>query len=109
MTNKEYSIIMEYFNKRGISREELEKLLDFDNLEMEANITSEISKLLKESPEVESDPQRAIKNFVRFVRERSGSGEITWDELISRLKELEPEYSELGIRVQRFSKAAYAG
>ena len=74
---------------------------------MEANTASEISKLLKDSPEVEADPKRVIKNFVRFVRERSGSGEITWDELISRLKELELEYSDFGIRVQRFSKTAY--
>lgn len=107
MTSKEHSIIMGYFNNKKVSREELEKLLDFENLTMEANTASEISKLLKESPEVESDPQRVIKNFVLFVRERSGSGEITWDELISRLKELELEYSDFGIRVQRFSKPAY--
>lgn len=107
MTNKEYSIIMGYFNSKKLSRAELEKLLDFGNLTMESNTVSEISKLLKESPEVESDPKRVIKNFVRFVRERSGSGEITWDELISRLKELELEYSDFGIRVQRFSKPAY--
>lgn len=107
MTNKEYSIIMGYFNDKKLSRAELEKLLDFENLTMEANTASEISKLLKESPEVKADPQRVIKNFVRFVRERSGSGEITWDELISSLKELELEYSDFGIRVQRFSKPAY--
>lgn len=107
MTNKEYGIIMGYFNGKKLSREELEKLLDFENLTMESSTASEISKLLKESPEVEADPQRAIKNFVRFVRERSGSGEITWDEFISRLKELELEYSDFGIRVQRFSKPAY--
>lgn len=107
MTNKEHSIIMGYFNDRKVSREELEKLLDFENLTMEANTASEISKLLKESPEIESDPKRVIKNFVCFVRERSGSGEITWDEFISRLKELELEYSDFGIRVQRFSKPAY--
>lgn len=107
MTNKEYSIIMGYFNNKKLSREELEKLLDFENLTMESNTASEISMLLKESPEVESDPQRAIKNFVRFIRERSGSGEITWNEFISRLKELELEYSDFGIRVQRFSKPAY--
>ena len=107
MTSKEHSIIMGYFNNKKVSREELEKLLDFENLTMESNTACEISKLLKESPEVESDPQRVIKNFVRFVRERSGSGEITWDELISRLKELELEYSDFGIRVQRFSKPAY--
>lgn len=107
MTNKEHSIIMGYFNSKKLSRAELEELLDFENLTMEANTASEISKRLKESPEVESDPQRAIKNFVRFVRERSGSGEITWNEFISRLKELELEYSDFGIRVQRFSKPAY--
>ena len=107
MTNKEYSIIMGYFNDKKLSRAELEGLLDFENLTMESNTASEISRLLKESPEAESDPQRAIKNFVRFVRERSGSGEITWDEFISRLKELELEYSDFGIRVQRFSKPAY--
>lgn len=107
MTSKEHSIIMGYFNNKKVSREELEKLLDFENLTMESNTASEISKLLKDSPEVESDPQRVIKDFVRFVRERSGTGEITWDELISRLKELELEYSDFGIRVQRFSKPAY--
>ena len=107
MTSKEHSIIMGYLNGKKLSREQLEKLLDFENLTMEANTASEISKLLKELPEVESDPKRVIKNFVRFVRDRSGSGEITWDELISRLKELELEYSDFGIRVQRFSKPAY--
>lgn len=107
MTSKEHSIIMGYFNGKKLPREELEKLLDFENLTMESNTASEISKLLKESQEVESDPQRAIRNFVLFVRERSGSGEITWDEFISRLKELELEYSDFGIRVQRFSKPAY--
>ena len=94
MTNKEYSIIMGYFNDKKVSRIELEELLDFENLTMESNTASEISKLLKESPEVESKPQRVIKNFVRF-------------ELISRLKELELGYSDFGIRVQRFSKPAY--
>lgn len=107
MTSKEHSIIMGYFNDKKLSREKLERLLDFENLTMEANTASEISKLLKESPEVEADPQRVIRNFVRFVRERSGSGEITWDEFISRLKELELEYSDFGIRLQRFSKPAY--
>ena len=107
MTSKEHSIIMGYLNGKKLSREQLEKLLDFENLTMEANTASEISKLLNESPEVESDPKRAIKNFVRFVRERSGAGEITWDEFMLKLKELELEYSDFGIRVQRFSKPAY--
>ena len=81
--------------------------MDFENLTMESNTASEISKLLKDSPEVEDDPKRVIEDFVRFVRKRSGSGEITWDEFISRLKELDLEYSDFGIRVQRFSKPAY--
>ena len=67
MTSKERSIIMGYFNNKKLSREELEKLLDFENLTMESNTASEIS----------------------------------------RLKELELEYSDFGIRVQRFSKPAY--
>ncbi len=107
MTNKEYNIIMRYFNDKKVSREELEKMLDFENLTMEAVAASEITKLLKESPEVETDSKRLIEEFIRFVRERSGSGEITWDEFISRLKELELEYSDFCIRVQRFSKPAY--
>jgi hypothetical protein len=107
MTNKEYNIIMRYFDNKKVSREELEKMLDFENLTMEAVAASEITKLLKESPEVETDSKQVIEEFIRFVRKRSGSGEITWDELISRLKELELEYSDFGIRVQRFSKPAY--
>lgn len=105
--NKEHSIIMRYFDKKKVSREELEKLLDFENLTMEANTASEIAKLLEESSESESDPQSVIKSFVLFVRERSGSGEITWNDLIERLRELYLEDSLFGIRVQRFSKPAY--
>lgn len=107
MTSKEHSIIMGYFNNKKVSREELEKLLDFKNLTMESDTASEISKLLKESSDTKAKPQVIIEDFVRFVRKRSESGEITWDEFISRLKELELEYSDFGIRVQRFSKPAY--
>ena len=107
MTNKEYGIIIGYFNGKGISREELEKLLDFDNLTMEVKTASEIAEFLMESEEVELDPQAVIRNFVRFVKERSGSGEITWEKLVEMLNELYLEDSASGIRVQRFSKPAY--
>lgn len=107
MTNKEYSIIMRYFNNKKLSREELEKLLDFENLTMESTTASQITKLLQESPEVEADPKRVIMDFVFFVKERSGSGEITWEKLIEMLNELYLEDSACGIRVQRFSKPAY--
>lgn len=107
MTNKEYSVIMRYFNDKKVSREELEKLLDFENLTMESNTASEISELLKESPEGEADSQEVIRNFVHFVKERSRSGEITWEKLIEMLNELYLEDSACGIRVQRFSKPAY--
>lgn len=107
MTNKEYSIIMRYFNNKKLSREELEKLLDFENLTMESTTASQITKLLQESPEVEADPKRVIMDFVFFVKEGSGSGEITWEKLIEMLNELYLEDSACGIRVQRFSKPAY--
>lgn len=107
MSNKEFYIIMEYFNKKKTTREGLEKLLDFENLTMEESAASDISKLLKESSDTESDPQQVIKNFVRFVKGRSGSGEITWEKLIEMLSELYLEDSPFGIRVQRFSKPAY--
>lgn len=107
MTNKELNIIMRYFDKKEVTREELEKLLDFENLTMEENVASDISKLLTESSDTESDPQQVIRNFVLFVRERSGSGEITWGKLIEMLNGLYLEDSSFGIRVQRFSKPAY--
>ena len=53
------------------------------------------------------EAENAIENFVRFVKSRSGSGEITWDELTKRLNDLYLDDSEFGIRVQRFSKEAY--
>ena len=34
MTNKEYGIIMGYFDRKHVNREELEKSCDFDNLTM---------------------------------------------------------------------------
>lgn len=107
MSNKEFYIIMEYFNKKKTTRKELEKLLDFENLTMEESAASDISKLLTESSDTESDPQQVIKNFARFVKGRSGSGEITWEKLIEMLNELYLEDSSFGIRVQRFSKPAY--
>lgn len=107
MSNKEFYIIMEYFNKKKVTREELEKLMDFENLTMEESTASDISKLLTESSDTESDPQQVIRNFVLFVRVRSGSGEITWEKFIEMLNELYLEDSSYGIRVQRFSKPAY--
>lgn len=107
MSNKEFYIIMEYFNKKKVAREELEKLLDFENLAMEESVASDISKLLTESLETESDAKQVIKNFVRFVRGRSGSGEITWEKFIKMLNELYLEDSSFGIRVQRFGRPAY--
>lgn len=105
MTNKQINTINGYFNSKNMDRKQLEAVLDFDNLTIDEKYIPEIMELLKSGEDEVGE--NVIKNYVRFVRERSGSGEITWDELISRLKELKLEYSDFGIRVQRFSKPAY--
>lgn len=66
---------------------------------------SEIRELFK-SNENESI-EDIIKGYVHFVKSRSDSGVITWDEFMTRLDVLALEYSDFGIRVQRFSKPAY--
>lgn len=105
MTNRQINTINRYFDSKHMDRKQLEAVLDFDNLTMDEKYIPEIIELLKAGEDEVGE--NVIKNYVRFVKGRSGSGEITWDELISRLKELELEYSDFGIRVQRFSKSAY--
>lgn len=107
MTNQEYNIIMSYFDNKHMNRAELEKSLDFENLTMVAEVKKDITKLLADNGYGKKDTERAIKMFVYLVEERSGSGEITWDELIERLNKQGFENSTFGIRVQRFSKEAY--
>lgn len=105
MTTKQIMAITGYFDKKGMDRRQLESVMDFDNLTMDAKYIPEIMQLLKDGDDEVGE--NIIRNYVRFVKERSGSGEITWDELIRRLKDLYLEDSEFGIRVQRFSKDAY--
>lgn len=105
MTGKQINTINGYFNSKNMDRKQLEAVLDFDNLTIDEKYIPEIMELLKSGEDEVGE--NVIKNYVYFVRERSGSGEITWDELISRLKELELDYSDFGIRVQRFSKPTY--
>ncbi len=105
MTNKQIMTITGYFDKKGMDRKQLESVLDFDNLTMDEKYIPEIMELLKSGDDEVGE--NIIRNYVRFVKERSGSGEITWDELIGRLKDLYLEDSEFGIRVQRFSKDSY--
>ena len=105
MTNKQINTINRYFDNKHMDRKQLEAVLDFDNLTVDEKYIPEIMELLKAGEDEVGE--NVIRNYVRFVKGRSGSGEITWDELISRLKELELEYSDFGIRVQRFSKPAY--
>ena len=105
MTNKQINTINRYFDNKHIDRKQLEAVLNFENLTMDEKYIPEIMELLKAGDDEVGE--NVIKNYVRFVKERSGSGEITWDEFISRLKESELEYSNFGIRVQRFSKTAY--
>lgn len=105
MTNKQICTINRYFDNKHMDRKQLEAVLDFDNLTVDEKYIPEIMELLKAGEDEVGE--NVIRNYVRFVKGRSGSGEITWDEFISRLKESGLEYSDFGIRVQRFSKTAY--
>ena len=105
MTNKQIMTITGYFDKKGMGRKQLEAVLDFDNLTMDEKYIPEIMELLKSGDDEVGE--NIIRNYVRFVKERSGSGEITYDELIKKLKDLCLEDSDFGIRVQRFSKDSY--
>ena len=105
MTNNQINTINRYFDSKHMDRRQLEAVLDFDNLTMDKKYMSEIRELFK-SNENESI-EDIIKGYVHFVKSRSGSGVITWDEFMTRLDVLALEYSDFGIRVQRFSKPAY--
>lgn len=105
MTNKQISTINRYFDDKKMDREQLEKVLDFEKLTMDEKYIPEIMELLKAGEDEVGE--NIIKNYVRFVKERSGYGKITWEELIARLKDLYLEDSDFGIRVQRFSKHSY--
>lgn len=107
MTKQDYTIIMKYFNEKKMDRTDLEASLNFENLTMVKAIKKDVAKLLGDSGYKKSEVENAIKEFVRFIKSRSGSGDITWDELINKLKDSYLEDSEFGIRVQRFCKEAY--
>lgn len=107
MTRQDYIIIMGYFNAKKMDRKELETALDFDNLTMREDVKKNVAKSLSDAGYKKSEAENAIKEYVCYVKSRSGSGEITWDELIKRLNDLCLDDSEFGIRVQRFSKEAY--
>ena len=105
MTNRQINAINGYFNSKHMDRKQLEEALDFENLTMDKKYIPEIMELLKAGKDEVGE--NVIRNFVRFVKERSGSGEITWDELVARLNGLSLDLSDFGIRVQRFSKYSY--
>lgn len=105
MTSKQIMTITGYFDKKGMDRKQLEAVLDFDNLTMDEKYIPEIMELLKSGDDEVG--KNIIRNYVRFVKDRSGSGEITWDDFLKQLDKLYLEDSEFGIRVQRFSKETY--
>ena len=105
MTNNQINTINRYFDSKHMDRRQLEAVLDFDNLTMDEKYISEIRELFKSNEDEAGED--IIKGYVRFVKSRSGSGVITWDEFMTRLDVLALEYSDFGIRVQRFSKPAY--
>ena len=88
MTKKAYTIIMEYFNAKKMDRKGLETVLDFENLTMREDVKKDIAKALSDAGYKKSEAENAIKEYVCYVKSRSGSGEIRWDELIKRLNDL---------------------
>ena len=109
MRKQAYEIIIRYFNTEHIGRVDLEKSLDFENLTMTEQIETDIKKQLVDAGYNKEETQNSIREFIRFVKDRSGSGEITWEDFIKKLKDLEDWFAEsdFGIRVQRFSKETY--
>lgn len=107
MKKQDYEIIMEYYNAKKMDRTALEATMDFENLTMTKEVAEDVSKLLVEAGYKKSEVEGVIKRFVYFVKSRSGSGEITWDEFVAKLNELCLEDSDFGIRVQKFSKYSY--
>lgn len=107
MTRQDYELIMGYFSTKNVNRRDLEASLDFENLTMRENVAKDVEKLFIDAGYKKSEAENAIEDFVRFVRVRSYSGEITWDEFIKKLRDLYLEESDFGIRVQRFSKETY--
>lgn len=105
MTNKQINTIINYFDKKGMDRTQLEDVLDFDNLSMDEKYIPEIMELLNNGDDEVGE--NVIQNFVRYVKNRSGSGVITWEEFVNRLNDLYFPDSAFGIRVQRFSKHSY--
>lgn len=105
MTSKQINTITAYFGEKHMDRKQLEAALDFENLTMDEKYIPEIMELLKSSDDEVGE--NIIRNYVRFVKERSGSGEITWDELLERLKFVDGYSSDFGFRVQRFGKVYY--
>lgn len=112
ITKKQVNAINSYFNKKGMDRKQLEEVLNFDKLTMESQYAHDILRMLQSDKEIEplveyEEDENVIKGYVRFVKNRSGSGNITWDEFIAKLKDLYLEESPFGIRIQRFCKNAY--
>ena len=93
MTNKQINAINGYFNDKHMDRKQLELVLDFDNLTIDKKYIPEIRELLKSSEDESGED--VLKSYVRFVKARSGSGEITWDEFMARLNDLAVVYSSL--------------
>lgn len=106
MNMKAYYIIMGYFGEKDMNREQIEEIIDFDNLTMEEPFNKELTGLLKIS-DIKTKAESEIKRFCYLIKERSGSGIITWEEFVNRLEETDFGYSLFGIRAQMFSKMAY--
>lgn len=100
-------------------RKEFNALFDFANetlrqdvyIECKKVLTTKIMKenpdYLAESEEVQNCVNSGISYFIRWVKTRSESGNITWEDLRKRLHNIPWRETEFGIRIQHFGNAYY--
>ncbi len=100
-------------------RKEFNELFDFEKETLRPDVYDECKKVLTikimeenpdysvETEEIQDCIKSSIAYFIRWVKARSESGNITWDELVSRLHNIPWEETEFGVRIQNFGKVYY--
>ncbi|MBQ2882506.1 MAG: hypothetical protein IJE43_01855 [Alphaproteobacteria bacterium] len=100
-------------------RKKFNALFDFEKETLRPDVYDECKKVLTvkimeensdysvETREVQDCIKSSIAYFIRWVKARSESGNITWDELVNHLHNIPWEETEFGVRIQRFGKAYY--
>ncbi len=101
------------------ARQEFNALFDFENKTLRADVHAKCEQAVAEkiheanpdypvdSADVQDFAEVSIGSFISWVERRNEEGEITWRELLNHLKSIPWEYSNFGIRIQRFGSVYY--